>query len=728
MRKIRILSLVMVLCMIVALLASCGRQQEVDLNDAVERTDFTSVYDTIGTKVTIDMVTENEDGTASVTVDGKTYTLGMDFLSMAMVYNCTVPAGSEKYKTEEDVYNEWWKLYIQRWNILVPEIPLYSNQYYDIYNAKITGFVTTPYWGPADAIIAARVDTAKGTNSVILGSTTDLSGAFRDSSWGKSSPGSSDLDIENLTHGHATVMTDKDGTYVWNMAALAAVPEKTVEADGTLTYTIKIKEGLKFSDGAAITAKNYLISTLSNSSPVAVEAGGTGKAGNTVVGYAEFSKYDGTGDTVYFKGLKLIDDYTFSVTILADYANYYYSMAYAGFSPSPMKLYADTAEIVTNDNHECGLSAAYYAKEAKDDKDVYTVALKIAENMANTDATAIPYSGPYIVSSWKSDTKTATLKLNPYYTGDDARGTAAIETLTYVKIVDETQNDQLKAGEVDILSGITGGDATKAALKIVTDNPGRFAETHYDRAGYGKLGFRCDFGPTGFTAVRQAIMYSIDRNVFAQTFTGGYGSVVHGPYYAGYSAYKAAVDEIKLNTYTFSTDKAIAALVDGGWIYNDKGEEFNAEKDTIRYKKLSGYELTKDNLGFKTTDSKYKTIKIGDEYYMPLAINYFGTQPNSVTDQLISVWSDNQDLQKKIGMYIVYTSTEFGPGLYGELYRMESYGYDGTPKVNAINFATGFTSAAYDQSFHWSISPDYYDDYNDAALRDEADFLSTYAD
>ena len=141
--------------------------EDVDPADAVVHADYTSVYDMIGTEVTIDMVTEDPDtGLAYIDYDGKTYEAGLDFLSMAMVYNCT-PAGD--YATSEEVFNQWWKLFIQRYNYMSLEIPLYSNQYFDLYNAKIEGFVTTPYWGAADAIIASTVKEGED-NSVILGS------------------------------------------------------------------------------------------------------------------------------------------------------------------------------------------------------------------------------------------------------------------------------------------------------------------------------------------------------------------------------------------------------------------------------------------------------------------------------------------------------------------------------------------------------------------------------
>lgn len=719
-----ILAIVMLAAVLVACKPAEGNNKVVyedyDPADVVKHGSFESVYNKIGSKVTIDMVEEDKDtGLAYVTVDGVKYELGMDFLSMAMVYNLE----STKYASNDDVYNEWWKLYIQRWNYLMPEIPLYSNQYFDLYNAKIQNFVTTPYWGPADAIIAASVKAGE-SNSVILGSNTDLSGAFRDSDWGKSSPGSSDLDIENLTSGHATVMTNSAGAYIWNMYALAEEPVATKNADGTLTYTIKIKNDLKFSDGSAITAKNYVASVLACSTAVAKAAGGSGQSGLNYVGFKAFNAYEGNGDRVYFEGIKLLGDYEFSVTVLEDYADYYYAMAYAGFSPVPLQLFLGSkGDIVVDEaTKACGLNADFYAQ---DSSKAFTVAAEIKANLKWDSG--LPYSGPYTVAGYDASANTATLKINPNYTGDTARGKASIETITYVKTVSETQMDWFLTGKVDVLAGITGADDTKAALKTVNENPEKYAETHYDRAGYGKIGFRADFGPTGFKEVRQAIAYTINRPQFAQTFTGGYGSVVHGPYYTGFSAYKAVEKSIKLNQYTYSVDGAIAALEAGGWVYNEKGETFDASKDTIRYKKLSGYEKSENNLKFATTDSKYKTVKINGEYYMPLAINFYGTQPNTVTDQLLTAWVNSENATKKIGMYIVYTETDFNTGLYCEYQQSTADGWDGVAKLNAINFATGFTSAAYDYSWNWTIDPDMYPNYSAYYVMDEADFLENYS-
>lgn len=736
-RKARIWNVVALCLVTTMLLGGCRREgsgASVDRADAIERTDFTSVYDKIGRDVMIDMVVER-DGLAYVTVDGVEYELGMDFLSMAMVYNTQVPPGESEYDTEKEVYDAWWRLYVMRWNYLVPEIPLYSNVYYDLYHAKLENFKTTPYRSAADAIVGARVKEGY-TNAVTLGSATELSGAFRNAAWGKSAPLSSDLDVQGLVSGHSIVMTDEAGNYVWNEHALSRQPDKRYNEDGTLTYTISIKPDLKFSDGSPINARHYLAQLLCNSSPIGVAAGGSGSQGNTLLGFEAFKAYDGTNEgqvipgregadivvSRYFSGVRLLADLTFEVTFDKEYAAYYYSMMYAAYSPDPLALYLGDGEIVVDPaSGACGLSDAFYEKRTENGVEVFRVAATIRQNLRWDSP--LPYAGPYRVTAYGNGS--ATLTRNPHY-GGDVRGTASIDTIDYVRIVTETQLDQFKTGQIDVLAGITGGSETEAALALLRSSPDRYAEVHYDRAGYGKIGFRADFGPSGFSEVRRAIMHTINRPAFAQTFTGGHGSVVHGPYYTGFSSYVANREALErdLNRYAYDTDAAIQQLVAGGWIYNERGEAYDASRDAVRYKKLEGYERSWVNLNFASTDRRYRTVKVGEDYYMPLVINWYGTQPNPVTDQLLTDWQSSESATRRIGMVITYTSTDF-PGGMAELTWDTGAGFSGTPRLNALNFASGFSSAAYDFSFNWSIDPER-EVLSVCYLKDAADFYSDY--
>ena len=106
------------------------------------------------------------------------------------------------------------------------------------------------------------------------------------------------------------------------------------------------------------------------------------------------------------------------------------------------------------------------------------------------------------------------------------------------------------------MPAITGGELTKNALALVDGE--KFTETHYQRAGYGKIQFDCDFGPTMFQEVRQAVAYLLNRTEFCQTFTGGYGVVVDGPYSPDFASYRAVQDDIELIDYSFSPDTAIS--------------------------------------------------------------------------------------------------------------------------------------------------------------------------
>lgn len=711
----KLLSLVLAAAMLLSLVpAAFAEEAETkSINGKEYGVDYTSLYSQFGKETTIADVTEDEEtGLCYIEKDGVEYELGLDFLSMAMVYNTQVVDG---WDTEDDVYATWWRYYMQRWNYLMPEIPLYANEYYDLYNAQIKGtdeHPTNPYWSPAAALIDWTSE--KEDNSIIMGNTTDLSGKFRYATFGGTNPGAADLDVQNLSTGLETVATTKEGGFEWNPTVVKS-HEETMNEDGTRTYTVTIYDDLKLSDGTPVTVKNYVVFPMVFSSPVGVAAAGKDhQSAMTLEGFKTFNTYDGTegSGTKELAGLRMIDDYTYSITVAADYANYFYAISYAGLSAYDVSLWIGDADV-KDDGNGVYFTDDFYAKEG----DKYVMADHIVTASQNTDTT-YPYSGPYVVKSYDSADKSAVLELNPNFKGNYEGVKPTIAKVVYKKIVSSTQLEDLKAGTLDVIAGITGGDETNEALALADGSDGKYVYTHYSRAGYGKLGFRADYGPAQFTEVRQAIAYCMDRAKFAKDFTGGYGGVVDGPYYSGSWMYKAAVDQgMILNAYATSVDSAIEVLTEGGWVYDAEGNDY---VEGVRYKKIPGDIATENDINYKSKDGAYVTTKVGDDYYMPLVLNWYGTSDNPFTDQLMTGFASNDNVIAA-GFNVQYTIGDFSPML-DELYQAAVYGYySGSPMYSVFNFATGFTSAAYDYSYQMTIDPAMYDDYSAYYIKDQAD-------
>ena len=53
---------------------------------------------------------------------------------------------------DNDAFIDLWLQYETRWQELMPEIPLYSNEYFDIYNVRVQGLCTTPFANYEDVI------------------------------------------------------------------------------------------------------------------------------------------------------------------------------------------------------------------------------------------------------------------------------------------------------------------------------------------------------------------------------------------------------------------------------------------------------------------------------------------------------------------------------------------------------------------------------------------------
>lgn len=74
----------------------------------------------------------------------------LDTLSMEMVYG--VEYG------DDETFRQKFVDFVVRWNELLPEIPLYSNIYYDVFNEKLQGYENiTAFWTAIDQLLYCTV-------------------------------------------------------------------------------------------------------------------------------------------------------------------------------------------------------------------------------------------------------------------------------------------------------------------------------------------------------------------------------------------------------------------------------------------------------------------------------------------------------------------------------------------------------------------------------------------
>lgn len=485
-------------------------------------------------------------------------------------------------------------------------------------------------------------DTASDGNysnkQVIIGDSTETSGDVTPY-WTNNA---SDYNVFKMITGLDIVSVDQEGKWEVNETVVDSLEEADNE-DGSKTYTIKIKDGLKFSNGEPVAAKDYVFSYLfwgSNEMLVDLEAA-EASAGiqRYAVGYAAYS----AGETDTFEGVHLVDDMTYSVTIDKQFLPYYYGKALVSATPEYMPGWVP--EDVTIEETENGVKFS-------DNFTSEYISDKVNEFRYNPTVC----TGPYMFTSYDKNAYSYTVTKNPEFPGNFEGQTANIETVIYKYVAQDTMMDQLKTGAIDILLQCADGNDIEAGLDLVDE--GGYDYVNYPRAGYGMVCFKCNQGPTQFVEVRQAIAHLLDRNAFAQTFTGGHGVVVNGPYGSSQWMVNEHADEVDaLNAYNYSPEKAVELLEQGGWTLNEDGSDYSGSG--IRYKKLE------------------------DGTMMPLVIEWCSSEDNSVSDLLVTSLQKNPDVEAS-GMQINQTVVTFN-----EL--IEHYD-DPSPenKYQMFNLANGF--------------------------------------
>ena len=509
---------------------------------------------------------------------------------------------------------------------------------------------------------------------IIYGSSTEISGDWAHGAiWTNNAV---DNTIRNLMNDYGTIAFDQGGAMVLNKSVTESV-EQVENEDGTKTFTVKIYQDLVFNDGTPINAKHFVASVLLFAHPTLIALGSKSTAADFFVGGDTYK----SGETPAFKGVRLIDDYTYALTIVKDYLPYFYDLSYASLSPLSINMWLGDTYDVKDDGE-----GAYIVG----DMAIATLAFRVADVRFRSEGRVT--AGPYNLVSYDKGAKQAVLEINPNYKGNFEGQKPHVQKLIIVKTEEATQFDALKTGGINLINGLTGGDDVNAALDMVAE--GGFQTVNYERNGYGKLMFQCDFGPTQFKSVRHSIAHLLNRPEFANTFTGGFGALVHGPYGLAMWMYKESEEELneKLNTYPYSLDDATKLLVEDGWTLDAEGKEWTAG---LRYKKVSAEEAGQYEHNVTLADG---TV------LMPLLIEWASTEANPVSELLATMLAQNPDVAT-VGMEIRQSIMTF-PELLNWMYRDKTVGEQyGVPKFGMYNLATNFTPI-YDMSFSWTSDPE----------------------
>lgn len=543
-------------------------------------------------------------------------------------------------------------------------------------------------------MVACGEGKKKADGQVVIGTSTEASGDWAYSAFVRN-PNATDKAVMTLTDDMTTVDSDQHGDYGINKTVVKSY-ERIEEENGNVTYKFVINDGLKFNNGEAVTAQNFVAWTMFVTSPAGKEMGVVSATYNMLPGGLAYRN----GETNVLSAVRLYDEKTFSITIAktgedgeTSYLPYYYDITYAAMQAVNLTYWFGEGWSVKDDGE-----GVYFVNADGKEFTAETVGetVEAARFATGNRVTA----GPYNLVSFDQSSREIVLEVNENYNGNFEGQKPGIQKLVIVKTSEDTVMDMITTGQIQIYSQIADGSEVNAVMDLIEAGTIDSSTSQYDRAGYGYFGFACDFGPTQFTEFRQAIAYLLDRVEFAQTFCKGWGSVVHGPYCTAFTMTAKTDIEKKINHYDYNPEKAVELLKQAGFVYNADGSDYVDGSGEVRYAKVTEEQA-------KYYDSFNKVLADGT-ILMPATVNWASSEGNAVS-ALLSTMLANSDATKAAGVSIVKTEMTF-PSLLSYMYRQETNGAVGdftVPTYNMFNLATGYNGGVYDESYNWTTDPEY---------------------
>lgn len=334
-------------------------------------------------------------------------------------------------------------------------------------------------------------------------------------------PGVYDANISEVMFAHLNDVDDKGNV----IPALADLPEIS---EDKLTYTYKIKQDANWSDGTPITSKDVLMAIKimcdgTYDGEVDIVTGGV-----TVKGSKEYQ----AGSASEISGVKIVDDKTISITL---------------------------QEVSSSAEYELGdlvpLQEAYYSKYYSQGN---------TEGLKETFTNPGPASASYKFVSYKPGEEVV------FEANDKSLfGAPKTPNLIFKITTEDTRLSMLQSGDIDFDQIKANSDNVETAESL-----GYLSYKMFPECGYGYLNLNFQKPVFKDKAVRQALMYGLDREKITNTVYGKYAQVIN------VSQAKASwVYSEPKNKYEYDIEKAKKILDDAGW---KEGSDGIREKDGIR--------------------------------------------------------------------------------------------------------------------------------------------------
>ena len=480
--------------------------------------------------------------------------------------------------------------------------------------------------------------------------------------------GNAHMRILTIKHASPVAFT-RTAEFVVNPTVTQNVEGPVVNADNSRTWTITLQPGLRWSDGAPLTARDYVFSYLFWAAPAMSFAGDDPdnplpNLDNRTWTFSGMREVNGliehrTMQSDILTGVRLINDLTFSVTIDAETEGvenfpFFYELTYIDIDPLPMHVFAPGMDV--NDNgvgtYVTGPGLTYEFLRATVD-----------DGVSGFRYTMGPTAGPYfLAAAVDMDAEFMVLQRNPYFHGTYDGTFPSIDTIIIRRVDNALLIPSLQQGEIDHVIQAAGGAAINPGLELVAG--GGFDYRAMPRNGSGGLFFHWDIGPTQFVEVRRAIAWTLDRVEFNNMWAQGHATTLDtlvGVAQWMYLENRDRIPGLMTFNYTLNLANATAELVNGGWIYNANGGAWQPG-DGPRHKRVDG-EL------------------------MPLVLRWASPDANEIGAMLASLMTEPAN---SIGIYfdhVFVTMADFGPALMGldsdNRFNMINGGL-GIPEVDAV--------------------------------------------